>query len=76
MIYGARLIFRSHQAGCYDPVSLTIDEDSTYIFIEALNYMLCFEQPQGRGIVNYENTLRDCGVYYQGGVPSEREFLC
>ena len=38
--------------------------------------MLCFEQPQGRAIVNYENTLRDCGVYYQGGVPSAYEFLC
>lgn len=38
--------------------------------------MLCLKQLQGRDIVNYENTLQDCGVYYQGGVPSELEFLC
>lgn len=46
-----------------------------YLFLEALNYMLCFEQLQGTDIVNYGNTLQDCGVYYQEGVPSELELL-
>lgn len=46
-----------------------------YLFSEALNYM-CFGEPQGRSLVNYENTLQDYGLHYQGGVPSELKFLC